>query len=75
MFAKLVKDAGKQNEWNIDSGAIGNWHVGKGPDRRAISVLTKHSISTSHKARQVYYLVVFFVQTSCQKSFTFPDQE
>lgn len=53
VFAKLVKDAGKQNEWNIDSGAIGDWHVGKGPDRRAISVLTKHSISTSHKARQI----------------------
>lgn len=53
VFDKLVKDAEKQNEWIIDSGAMGNWHVGKVPDRRAISVLTKHSISTSHKARQV----------------------
>lgn len=58
VFVKLLKDAGKTDDWIVDSAAIGPWHVGKGPDRRAISVLTKHSISTGHKARQVRKLVL-----------------
>lgn len=56
MFVKLLEDAGKQDEWIVDSGAIGSWHVGKSPDRRALSVLNKHNISTKHKARQVYFI-------------------
>ena len=54
VFVKQLKDAGKHDDWIVDSAAIGSWHIGKSPDRRAISVLTKHQVSTNHKARQVY---------------------
>jgi low molecular weight phosphotyrosine protein phosphatase len=53
VFAKLIKDAGKDDDWIVDSAAIGSWHVGKSPDRRALSVLKKHNVPTNHKARQV----------------------
>ncbi len=52
VFVKLLKDSGKTAEWKVDSAAIGSWHVGRSPDRRAISVLSKHGITTPHKARQ-----------------------
>lgn len=50
---KLLKDTGREDEWKVDSAAIGNWHVGKKPDQRALSVLSRHGIETSHRARQV----------------------
>ncbi|EFX79792.1 hypothetical protein DAPPUDRAFT_188255 [Daphnia pulex] len=53
VFVKQLKAAGKYDDWIVDSAAIGSWHVGKNPDRRAISVLTKHQVPTNHKARQV----------------------
>ena len=55
----LLKEAGKQDDWIVDSGAIGSWHVGKSPDRRAISVLSKHNITTNHKARQVCHKFIY----------------
>jgi len=54
VFVNLLKERNQRDLWKVDSAAIGSWHVGKGPDRRAISVLTKHGISTNHKARQVF---------------------
>ncbi|KAK8752563.1 hypothetical protein OTU49_006193 [Cherax quadricarinatus] len=40
-------------DWEVDSGAIGPWHVGLGPDSRAISVMKGHKIPMTHKARQL----------------------
>lgn len=53
VFLNCLKESGKSSSWTVDSAAIGNWHVGNGPDRRAVSVLSKHGITTCHKARQV----------------------
>lgn len=39
--------------WEVDSGAIGSWHVGLGPDRRAVNVMKRHNIPMDHKARQL----------------------
>lgn len=54
VFVSCLKQSGKSSSWTVDSAAIGNWHVGNGPDRRAVSVLSKHGITTDHRARQVY---------------------
>jgi len=53
VFVQLLKESSQLDQWKIDSGAIGSWHIGKGPDYRAVSVLSKHGITTPHKARQV----------------------
>jgi len=53
VFVNALKQSAKADSWTVDSAAIGNWHVGKGPDSRAISVLSQHNITTEHKARQV----------------------
>jgi len=51
----LLNDSDQKDNWEVDSAAIGNWHCGKSPDPRAISVLSKHGITTKHKARQVLF--------------------
>jgi len=51
--AKTNGDGDLCIKWDIDSAAIGPWHVGKAPDRRCLNVLKEHGITTSHKARQI----------------------
>ncbi|KAG0726206.1 Low molecular weight phosphotyrosine protein phosphatase [Chionoecetes opilio] len=52
VFNHMVKERGLAG-WEVDSGAIGSWHVGLGPDRRAVTTMKKHDIHMSHKARQL----------------------
>lgn len=52
VFNHILKEQGLTG-WEVDSGAIGSWHVGLGPDRRAVSTMKKHNIHMSHKARQL----------------------
>ena len=41
-------------QWEVDSAAMGPWHIGKGPDSRAMKTLKKNGIKNYvHKARQV----------------------
>ena len=54
VFVNLLETRGHSDDWEVDSAAIGDWHCGKSPDSRAISVLSKHGITTKHKARQVF---------------------
>lgn len=53
VFIDEVKKAGVENEWEIDSAAIGSWHVGRNPDSRALATMKKHNLAYSNKARQV----------------------
>ncbi|XP_047475461.1 low molecular weight phosphotyrosine protein phosphatase-like [Penaeus chinensis] len=48
----VLKQRGYEG-WEVDSGAIGSWHVGLGPDRRAVNVMKRHNIPMDHKARQL----------------------
>ena len=61
VFVNLLKKADKENDWRVDSAAIGDWHVGRSPDRRAVTVLSRHDISTKHKARQVNKVYTAFI--------------
>ncbi|XP_076032027.1 low molecular weight phosphotyrosine protein phosphatase 1-like [Oratosquilla oratoria] len=40
-------------DWEVDSAAIGEWHIGNSPDFRARGTMKKHNIPMNHKARQV----------------------
>ena len=71
VFVKLLKEAGKQDDWIVDSGAIASWNVGKDPEERAISVLNKHNISTSHKGRQVYQKCIQYLSSQSNNFSTF----
>ncbi|XP_063871721.1 low molecular weight phosphotyrosine protein phosphatase-like isoform X2 [Scylla paramamosain] len=52
VFNHILEEQGLAG-WEVDSGAIGSWHVGRGPDRRAVSTMKKHNVHMSHKARQL----------------------
>lgn len=54
VFNHVLKERGLEG-WEVDSGAIGSWHIGLGPDERAVSTMKKHNIPMNHKARQVSY--------------------
>lgn len=49
----MVKKGNVPDKFHIDSAAIGGWHVGKSPDRRALETMKKHNLEYSNKARQL----------------------
>ncbi|XP_058467343.1 low molecular weight phosphotyrosine protein phosphatase 1-like [Malaya genurostris] len=53
VFLKAIKDAGVNDQWEVDSAAIGGWHVGKKPDHRALSTMEKHNLPYDNRARQI----------------------
>ncbi|XP_053609004.1 low molecular weight phosphotyrosine protein phosphatase-like isoform X2 [Plodia interpunctella] len=53
VFQKTVNEMGLGDEWDIDSAAIGGWHVGNPPDTRALDTMKKHNVPYSNHARQI----------------------
>ncbi|TKR64998.1 hypothetical protein L596_025462 [Steinernema carpocapsae] len=54
IFLHLLDEAGKTDEWHVDSAAIIDYHVGKQPEKRTLITLEKHGITGyKHKVRQV----------------------
>ena len=49
----LVAERGLADEIEIDSAGVGDWHIGKGPDERAIAAGARRGIQLGGKARQV----------------------
>lgn len=47
------------DQWEIDSAAIGSWHVGNPPDWRAIDTMKKHGVPYNNCARQVMFTLNF----------------
>lgn len=48
-----MKKAGEEADWEIDSAAIGAWHVGRDPDQRALATMRKHNLTYNNRARQI----------------------
>ena len=48
-----IQKAGVSDQWQVDSAAIGGWHVGNSPDHRALSTMKKHGLPYTNKARQI----------------------
>jgi protein-tyrosine phosphatase len=53
VFKQLVEQAGLADEFRIESAAIGGWHIGEPPDRRAQSTARAHGLSLTSRARQI----------------------
>jgi protein-tyrosine phosphatase len=49
----LVRDAGLEEEIEIDSAGTGSWHVGSSPDRRAAAAARARGIALEGRAREV----------------------
>ncbi|XP_071445123.1 low molecular weight phosphotyrosine protein phosphatase 1-like [Hetaerina americana] len=41
------------DDWDCDSAALGPWHTGNSPDRRAIKTLESYGIKLTHAARMI----------------------
>lgn len=49
----IVKKAGCQRDWEIDSAAIENWHCGNRPNARAVAVMDRYYLAYDNRARQI----------------------
>ena len=49
----LVRDAGREAEFELESAGIGGWHVGAPPDARATEAARRRGIALEGAARQV----------------------
>ena len=49
VFIDLVKKQNVAEKFKIDSAAIGPWHVGKSPDRRALETMKNHNLEYSNR--------------------------
>ncbi|XP_063824221.1 low molecular weight phosphotyrosine protein phosphatase 1-like isoform X1 [Ostrinia nubilalis] len=58
VFQKTVNDMNIGDYWEIDSAAIGSWHVGNPPDWRALDTMKKHRVPYNNTARQVMEVIV-----------------
>ena len=53
VFAQLVRDAGLQDQIEIDSAGTGSWHAGQSAHRGTLDVLRRNSIPYNGRARQI----------------------
>lgn len=44
VFNKLLSEIGQTDKWIVDSAGIANWHVGKGPNPRALQTMEKYNL-------------------------------
>jgi protein-tyrosine phosphatase len=49
----LVREAGLEDEIELDSAGIGDWHVGHAPDARAAEAAARRGVTLEGSARQV----------------------
>jgi protein-tyrosine phosphatase len=52
VFQHLVKEAGREAEFEIDSCGTGGWHAGELADPRSRAVAQRHGLTLTHRARQ-----------------------
>uniref|UniRef100_A0A914EKQ0 Low molecular weight phosphotyrosine protein phosphatase n=1 Tax=Acrobeloides nanus TaxID=290746 RepID=A0A914EKQ0_9BILA len=54
VFIDLLKQRGLTDQWIVDSAATAGYHVGKGPDKRAMATLNNHGNNNYvHRVRQI----------------------
>ncbi|WEX09851.1 low molecular weight protein-tyrosine-phosphatase [Chelativorans sp. AA-79] len=54
IFRSVVAERGLEDRFEIDSAALGDWHVGHAPDPRSVAVARRYDIDiSSQRGRQV----------------------
>lgn len=51
VFLDAVRRAGVEDDWEVDSAAISDWHVGRPPNERAWSVIKRHNLEYNYNNR------------------------
>ena len=72
IMKSLVEKAGLQDEFEIDSAGIGNWHVGQLPDSRMRKCGAEHGYNFNSHARQfqksdfgrIFFHIIFWKDIS-----------
>ena len=49
----LIAERGLEGEIEVDSAGVGDWHIGKAPDERAVAAGARRGIEVGGRARQV----------------------
>ncbi|MBI5349236.1 MAG: low molecular weight phosphotyrosine protein phosphatase [Chloroflexi bacterium] len=52
VFLHLAQQAGRSDEFEVDSCGTGGWHAGEHPDPRSQDTARAHGIKLNHRARQ-----------------------
>lgn len=52
VFLHLAEQAGRGDEFEVDSCGTGSWHAGEHPDPRSQAIARAHGIKLNHRARQ-----------------------
>ncbi|MEK7442130.1 MAG: low molecular weight protein-tyrosine-phosphatase [Chloroflexota bacterium] len=52
VFVHLARQAGRGDEFEVDSCGTGSWHVGEHPDPRSQAIARTHGMILNHRARQ-----------------------
>ena len=53
VFRRIVQEAGKEQEWEIDSAGTGRYHIGDLPDPRMRAHARRRGLNLTHRCRQV----------------------
>ncbi|CAC5369770.1 low molecular weight phosphotyrosine protein phosphatase-like [Mytilus californianus] len=54
VFLRLLKEKKQEQNWDVDSAAMGDWHLGLGPNERTVVTLKKFGITDyKHIVRQI----------------------
>jgi protein-tyrosine phosphatase len=53
VMRSLVREAGLEDEIELESAGIGDWHAGQPPDRRATAAAQRRGVTLEGTARQV----------------------
>ncbi|MEO1051683.1 MAG: low molecular weight protein-tyrosine-phosphatase [Bacteroidota bacterium] len=53
VFEEMVKKAGLENEFEIDSAGTSDYHIGESPDQRTLENAAKHGLVINNKGRQI----------------------
>jgi len=53
VFLHLAREAGLEDQFEVESAGTGDWHVGERPDARAQAVARRHGVDLPSRARQV----------------------
>jgi len=53
VFAKMVREAGLEDQIAVDSAGTGDWHVGHHPHPGTLQILKRHDIPEGSRARQI----------------------
>lgn len=68
VFVDAVSKQGLSDQFEIDSAALGSWHVGRRPEHRAQDTMKKHKLPYSNTARQVQDASVNFTEQTLFKN-------